>query len=205
MPVLAPTTLHPDPTPDGTPSARVVHLRPLRDGEQAPILEVFDRLSARSRFLRFHTGIPHLPPRLLRHLSTLTRGAHEASVAEVDGRTVAVARWIRLTGRPTTAELAVAVADEYQGRGLARVLVAAVARSAQAAGVRSFVCTVHPENSAALAGLRAAGAWTTPGPDPELVLPVRSAAAAHAMVARGAVVVALPDAVRGPGSAQGGQ
>ena len=149
MPALAPTSPHPDPTPGVTSRGRVVHLRSLRDGEHEPIQEVFDRLSTRSRFLRFHTGIPHLPPRLLRYLSTLTRGTHEASVAVVDGRTVAVARWIRLQGPAHDRRAGRRRGRRLPGpRGLARLLVATVARSARAAGISSFVCTVHPENTA---------------------------------------------------------
>jgi GNAT superfamily N-acetyltransferase len=186
-------------------SAPVMHLRALRSGDAELVQQVFDQLSADSRYLRFHTGMPHLPARLLRYLSTLTQGAHEAVVAAVDGQAVGLARWIRLTGRPATAELAVAVADDYQGRGVGKALVSAAARTARAAGIVSFVCAVHPENAVALTALRAAGARTARNPDLELHLPVDVAAEANPMVGRGAVVIPLPSAVRGPGTAPGGQ
>ena len=186
----------------------VVEVRPLRSGESDAVQQVFDRLSPQSRYLRFHTGMPRLPARLLRYLSTLSCGMHEASVAAVDGQAVGVARWIRLPGRPRTAELAVAVADDYQGRGLGRALVTAAAHSAHRAGISTFVCSLHPDNLVALRALRAAGARFTANPDLELALPVhraRRAGAADEMAAGGAVVIPLRGAVRGPGAAPGGQ
>jgi acyl-CoA synthetase (NDP forming) len=48
--------------------------------------------------------------------------------------------------RPGRAEVAFAVADEMQGRGLATVLLAHLAQEASARGIGEFVATVLPEN-----------------------------------------------------------
>ncbi|MGZ5356127.1 MAG: N-acetyltransferase family protein [Solirubrobacterales bacterium] len=48
--------------------------------------------------------------------------------------------------RPDRAEVAFAVADDMQGRGLATVLIAHLAQVASARGIRAFTATVLPEN-----------------------------------------------------------
>ena len=53
-----------------------------------------------------------------------------------------------------TAEIAVTVADCYQGRGLGTTLVRALAADARAAGITRFVATVCGDNPSILAILR---------------------------------------------------
>ena len=109
-------------------------IRPLRDGESEVIAQVFDQLSRESAFLRFHSGMPCLPPTFLRRLSAVIPGTCEAYVAELDGLPVGVARWHRYPNEPGTADLAVEVADSVHRRGIATLLLRAVIESAAARG-----------------------------------------------------------------------
>lgn len=143
------------------PTPTTLRTRPLLDGERRAVLDAFAGLSERSRFLRFHTGMPRLTEGALRHLSTVRPGIQEAWVAEVDDAIVGIARWHRLGDAPGSAEVAVAVADAHHGRGIGRALVAATLRSARAAGIEELVMEVHPENAVVRRWLADAGPVAT--------------------------------------------
>jgi RimJ/RimL family protein N-acetyltransferase len=123
-------------------------LRPMEPGESAPLLEVFDQMSAQARTLRYFTGLTRLPGPMLRALTEVDGDRHLAWTALVEGRHVGLARAVRLPASPGTAEIAFEVADAQQGRGLAGVLVDAVTTAASARGVRRLVATVAAENAA---------------------------------------------------------
>ncbi len=132
-------------------------VRPLRPGEVDTLHRVFARLSARSVYLRFHTGMPHLSPSAATRLAAVVPGVHEAFVAERDGTALGVSRWIRYPGVEGAAELAVEVVDAEQGRGVGSLLVRAAARAAAAAGVRDVLVHVHPDNARVLGWVQRAG------------------------------------------------
>src|SRR4029078_5661023 len=71
-------------------------------------------------------------------------------------RIVAVAEFMRLRDE-TTAEVAFAVADELQGRGIGMRLLEELRAPAAAAGIERFVAEVLPENTAMLGVFRDAG------------------------------------------------
>ena len=98
-----------------------VLIRPVQ-GDDAPLLaDGFARLSAKSRRSRFLTGKEELTTRKLRYLTEVDRHDHEAlgALNHVDGRSVGIARYIRSADDPQTADVAVTVVDDWQGRGLA--------------------------------------------------------------------------------------
>lgn len=161
--------------PDGT----AARLRPLGAGETHLVQDVFDQLSERSRFLRFHVPTPRLTLAARRRLATVDGLERSAVVALSGRRAVGMAHWARYGEDPTVAELAVAVADRYQRGGLGRALVAAAATDAASVGVTHVACVVHPENHRVVRALRRLGA--VPRPDEsdesdELILRVRALA-----------------------------
>jgi GNAT superfamily N-acetyltransferase len=127
---------------DGT----VVTLRPLVAGDRALVADVFERLSARSRYLRFFTPVPRLPKRTLDALMDVDGVDHVALIALHEGRGVGVVRAVRDRDDRTLAHLALTVVDAFQGRGLGRALLAAIRDAAAARGVRSLALDIHPEN-----------------------------------------------------------
>ncbi len=139
---------------------REVTIRPLRNGETAPIQAVFDRLGPRSRLLRFGGAKNVLFPAELEQLSRVD-GTHHVLVAVIGGEPVGIARLVR---EGDCAEVAFAVADEWQGRGIGSVLCERLAADARAAGIVHFTATVGDGNVASLALIRRLKASRRPCP-----------------------------------------
>jgi GNAT superfamily N-acetyltransferase len=70
---------------------------------------------------------------------------------------IGLARYVCQTDDPATAEAAVAVLDEYQGRGLGGILLALLAESAQENGVKRFRSYVLSQNRKVLDALTRPG------------------------------------------------
>lgn len=136
----------------------VATLRPLRTGETAPLLAVFDGMSADSRALRYLTGLPRMPRALMSMLSAVDDDRHVAWLASIDGEPVGIARYVRLPGCTTTAEIAFEVVDRHHGRGLGTVLVDTVTTVAAARGVRRVQGTMAASNTASRRLLERVGA-----------------------------------------------
>jgi RimJ/RimL family protein N-acetyltransferase len=131
-----------------------VVIRPVR-GTDAPLLaDGFSRLSARSRQMRFLTRKDELTQAELRYFTEVDHHDHEALTAlnYADGRGVGIARYVRDAGDPQTAEIAVTIADEWQGRGLGTELLAQLTGRARCEGIDRFTALVSADN-AAMAGL----------------------------------------------------
>lgn len=145
----------------------------LRDGTEAliwPLLptdrealsEQYEHLSADSRFHRFLGAVPHLTEELLDHLVDDVDGVdHVAFVLfalpENEPEVPAgIARIVRYPDQPTAADVAVTVADEWQGRGVATALLQALMRH-RPVGVTQIVTEVAADNAASLAMLRRLG------------------------------------------------
>ena len=129
-----------------------ITIRPLRNGDAATVVALFDRLGDRARASRFCGAKPRLTDAELDLLSRVDGNRH-VLVAYVggDARPAGIARLVR-DGR--SAEIALSVADELRGRGLGTVLLEALAADARAAGITSFVATVCGDNPSMLAILR---------------------------------------------------
>jgi ribosomal protein S18 acetylase RimI-like enzyme/predicted CoA-binding protein len=119
------------------------------------LLEFFAGLSEHSRYLRFH-GFPALGPKLVEPVLEPDWQERGALLGSLDGRVVAVANWIRLRD-PRAAEIAFAVGDEFQRRGVGTRLLERLAATAGEAGVEEFVAEVLHENDAMLRVFRDAG------------------------------------------------
>jgi RimJ/RimL family protein N-acetyltransferase len=133
--------------------------RPLEPADRQAYLEGFERLSAESRYLRFAGPKPRLTAGDLAYLLDVDHDCHEALVAYEcgSGRGVGVARYVRLPGDPAAADVAITVIDEWQGRGVARSLLAMLAQRAAEAGIRRLHADALRENRRALRLLRGAG------------------------------------------------
>ena len=136
-----------------------IRTRQLRFGERQPVLDVFEGLSERSRRLRFHGPKPRLPERDLDLLVDVGRRGREAVIAveATTGRSIGIARFSRGDDDRQSAEVAFAVVDDWQRRGLGRLLLGELVPLALAAGISRFRASVAPGNEAALALLRRVG------------------------------------------------
>jgi acetyl coenzyme A synthetase (ADP forming)-like protein len=114
------------------------------------LVAFFERLSDRSLYYRFH-GLPAVGPPLVAPFldsDCVERCALAGSlVEEGEERVVALASWARLRD-PTSAEVAFAVEDAMQGKGVGTRLLEQLAEMAGEAGIEAFVAEVLPENRA---------------------------------------------------------
>ena len=144
----------PRPAMEGTPAAlrdgSTVLIRQVR-GTDAPLLaDGFARLSARSRRMRFLGTKTTLSASELRYFTDVDHHDHEAlgALSPADGRGVGIARYIRDPGDPEAAEIAVTIADDWQGRGLGTELLARLSSRGRQAGIGRFTATVSADNVA---------------------------------------------------------
>jgi len=129
-----------------------ITIRPLRNGETQAVQAVFDRLGPRSRLMRFGGAKPMLSERDLEQLARVD-GDHHVLVALVDCAPIGIARLVR---DGSSAEVAVEVVDDWQGRRVGTVLMKHLTSDARAAGIRELHAYVVPENAASRALLRRA-------------------------------------------------
>ncbi|GAB3021006.1 hypothetical protein GCM10011376_22450 [Nocardioides flavus (ex Wang et al. 2016)] len=138
---------------------------PLERTDRATLAAEFETLSPESRRRRFLAPVRHLSDTMLDHLVDDVDGVnHVALVLCAETRPdvydpVALARIVRYADVTDAADLAVTVKDDWQGRGVATVLLEALLR-ARPAGVRRIVTEVLKENPASLAMLRRLGELT---------------------------------------------
>ena len=128
-----------------------VRLRPIRPQDKSVLAESMKRLSPESRYRRFFSPIDTLTPGLLTLLTEIDYVNHFAWVAlatdEIGEHAVGVGRYIRLADSPTSAEIAVTIRDDYQGRGLGTLLYEMLGLVAHEQGITEFMAFVLPENS----------------------------------------------------------
>jgi GNAT superfamily N-acetyltransferase len=127
-----------------------VAVRPIEPGDKLDLVAAFERLSDTSRYHRFLSPHPQLSKGELRYLTEVDHRDHEALVAfdPATGEGVGVARYVRDRDRAASAEIAVAVTDEWQGRGVGTTLLHALADRARQEGIRHFTALMLAENGA---------------------------------------------------------
>jgi RimJ/RimL family protein N-acetyltransferase len=131
-----------------------VLIRPVQSADAPLLADGFARLSATSRWMRFLTPKKELSPKELKYFTDLDHHDHEAlgALDHGDGRGVGVARYVRQAGDPHTADMAITIVDEWQGRGLGTELLARLSDRAREENIHRFTALVAAEN-VAVAGL----------------------------------------------------
>ena len=109
------------------------------------------------------SATPRLTRTAVRHLATVLPCERGAVVAMIGPRAVGLAQWARYADERHVADVAVAVGDRHQKRGLGAALVAAGAAAAARSGASHVAATVHPESRTVLGWLLGAGAVPRPG------------------------------------------
>ena len=161
-----------------TADAGPVTLRKIQPDDVAALQAFVRVLSPMSRRLRFHAALNELSEATLKALTCVDQRRHVAFVLTVTEhgteRIVGEARYA-VSSDQETAEFGIAVADAFQGMGLAQRLVAALIDAARAGGIRWLVGEVLAGNSRMLAFIRRCGfAETKRGAAPGLVRVERS-------------------------------
>lgn len=133
---------------DGTP----ITLRHVRPDDVTGFKHAFERLSASSRYTRFHGITKTLSDEMLHYLTNVNGRDHVAIVAvgrppnESADIGLGVARFIRSEEDPSLAEPAITVIDAMQKKGLGRILAIALARAALERGIDRFRGQILADN-----------------------------------------------------------
>jgi RimJ/RimL family protein N-acetyltransferase len=141
------------------PVSRAPYIRAITAEDSARLADAFAGLSDRTRYLRFLSPKPRLSAAELRYLTDIDHRTHEALVAvdPADGSFVGVARY---AGGIDTADVAIVVADAWQGRGIGTQLMRELVARAAANGVARLTGTTLHDNPGARALLRRVGFHT---------------------------------------------
>jgi predicted CoA-binding protein/GNAT superfamily N-acetyltransferase len=155
-----------------------VHVRPTVAGDVDAVAAFLEEPSDEARWFRFLGG-GSSAERAARAL--IDHGVGLVATAGVDGHVVAHACLIP-EADGERAELAFAVADAWQGRGIATLMLAHLAQLAEATGVTTLTAFVHPDNHRMLGVLRDSGFVLDVRAEPgllEIELPAQLSAAAR--------------------------
>jgi RimJ/RimL family protein N-acetyltransferase len=159
-----------------------VWLRPLVAQDRGLLRAGFRRLSSRSRYSRFLQGVSdtkfdQMLPVLL---DSVDQQRHIAVVLYAEGQPIGVSRLVRPTPSSSVADLAVTVADDWQGRGAGTVLARAALDRAES--VREIHTVVSADNVASLRMLARLGEMRSDCADGacDIVVRIDRSAAANA-------------------------
>lgn len=135
-----------------------MRVRDIRPDDKDALVRMHDRLSAETRYRRYHGAKGELSSRELRYLTEVDGHEHVALVAEDDrGELHGVARAIA-DGAPGRAELAIVVPDDAQACGIGATLVERLLDRAEAEGLDRIALEVQADNHRALRFFQGFGA-----------------------------------------------
>jgi RimJ/RimL family protein N-acetyltransferase len=133
-------------------------VRPIDATDRDALATWFGRLSPESRRRRFLGPKPKLSTRELTYLTDVDHVTHTALVAvDEAGRLIGEARYATADPDDRTADFAVTVSDEWQGRGVGTRLAALLVRKARENGITRLTAMTLWENTAAIALLHRLG------------------------------------------------
>lgn len=139
-----------------------VLVRPLSPDDAGRLRRGFEQLSRLARRRRFIDEQTELGEELLRQLLKLDQVNNAAwgclNTEKPQEAGVGVARYNRINGDRSAADVAITVADDYQGRGAGQLLHACLHLTAHRAGIQRFYYDVLSDNERFLKQLRALGA-----------------------------------------------
>jgi RimJ/RimL family protein N-acetyltransferase len=139
-------------------TAALINVRPIDARDRDAFSAWFGRLSDESRRRRFLGPKPRLSARELTYLTEVDHVRHTALVAvDATGSLIAEARYAAARPDDRTADFAVTVADEWQGRGVGTRLAARLIEAARANGMTRLTAITLWDNGAAIALLHRLG------------------------------------------------
>ncbi|HXZ87173.1 MAG TPA: GNAT family N-acetyltransferase [Candidatus Binataceae bacterium] len=128
-----------------------IHIRAIRADDRDRLLRHFNSLSEQSIYFRFFGVKRGLSERELVRMTAVDFVEHVCLVATLrdgdDERFIGVVRYVRSPNAAGRAEVAFAVLDDHQGRGIATVLLEHLSRVARAAGITEFEANVLGDNN----------------------------------------------------------
>src|SRR3954468_12147656 len=143
-----------------------VHLRPVRPDDASRIGTLYRELSTESRVLRFFSAAVDLDAAADREARL--GGAYSLGLVATTGTDERLVGQASFVGdADPCAEVAFAIAEEYQGRGLGTLLLGQLAEVAAARGIQTFEALVLPANHRMLGVFRQSGFPVEVAPSPD--------------------------------------
>src|SRR5664280_3426234 len=133
----------------------VARIRPIRPTDAAAWHSFYTRLSEQSIHMRFFAPRQDLTDNEVEHLIDVDYVERMAFVVEQHGAIIGIGRFD--PAGAGTAEIAFAVEDASQGRGVATLLLEYLVGYAASCGIRRFVADTLADNTAMLTVFRQAG------------------------------------------------
>ena len=133
---------------DGSP----ILIRPIRSDDKPLLVHGLARLSEESRYKRFLAPKPRFTAAELRYLTEIDGVDHVAYIAlrgDAPKELIAVGRMVRSASYPRAAEIAVTVCDDWQRRGIGKLMGDHLAVAARDRGIRYLTATMAADNTAA--------------------------------------------------------
>jgi GNAT superfamily N-acetyltransferase len=126
-------------------------IRPIEREDADGLRGGFERLSAVSRYRRFLSEIDHLTSHQVEYLTRLDHQDHEAFgvLVAATGDGIAIGRFVRDPADRRQADVAIVVADDWQGRGVGTALLERLARRARSMGIERVTARMLAGNVAA--------------------------------------------------------
>jgi GNAT superfamily N-acetyltransferase len=120
---------------------RKVFVRPIKPTDDHLLVDMFNKMSPESRYLRFMSTLHALPEELLHHFTHINYDTEFALAAltEEDEKDaiIAVGRYM-LEPPETVADLAIAVRDDWQHLGLGTQLLGLTIKAGKEHGISKF-------------------------------------------------------------------
>ena len=156
MAASRPRTGEPPPVHIALRDGSTAEVRPVEAADTAALTAFLEGLSERSRVFRFFTGGADLAGAARMAATSEERGGLGLVVTTGEPERI-VAHAVFELEAPARAEVAFAVADEMQGRGVATTLLAHLAQGAAARGITTLTALVLPANHAMIGVFRESG------------------------------------------------
>lgn len=121
-------------------------VRPITPADADLVTAFFEKLGPESRYYRFFRVKNTLEPEEVAHFTTVDYDDRMALIVLHEGEMIALGTYDREIGDPDHAEVAFAVVDEHQGRGLGTRLLELLTVFARARGIKGFRAYVLGEN-----------------------------------------------------------
>jgi GNAT superfamily N-acetyltransferase len=130
-------------------NGRPIEIRALRADDRAELMTAISRTSMQSLFRRFFIAKRGFTEQEIAFILDIDFVHHVALVALVaeNGRQVIVGGGRYIVVQPDRAEVAFAIVDEYQGKGIGTALMRHLTGIARASGLIEFIAEVLPENT----------------------------------------------------------
>ena len=127
---------------------RMAEIRALKREDHKDLVDAVGRTSPASLYRRFFAPKRHFSEKEVDFFLNVDFKNHVALVATVEegARAVIVAGGRYIVQQPGAAEVAFAVIDEYQGKGIAAALLRHLVKIAREAGLKEFIADVLPDN-----------------------------------------------------------